>query len=417
MSNWKIKLSLYLNYFVFAILLNSVGTVILQVQNLYGVSPTAASVLEPFKDLSIAIFSFLAASYIPRFGYKKSMLAGLLFVTGGCIAMRLIGGFAMTKILFATIGVSFALIKISAYSTVGVITENADQHASVMSVLEGFFMVGMLSGYAIFGEFIKLANENPAISWLDTYWVLAAISFFAFLLLLSAKLDESGVRLEDQKPAQDFIDMIMLVRYPMVIIFIFLAFFYVLIEQSITTWLPTFNNKVLFLPSNISVTLTSILPGTIAAGRLLSGKVIKKFSWFPVLIVSIIGAMILVALTLPATAGATPGSVTGWGSVPIAAFILPLVGLFLAPIYPTVCSSVLSKLPKAHQSAMSGLIVIFSALGGTTGSLITGFMFGHFSGQLAFYLTLIPMSILLVILFPYRRTRQHFKYIHKTVIS
>jgi hypothetical protein len=59
MQNWKIKLSLFLNYFVFAILLNSVGTVILQVQNNYHITQGAASMLEAFKDLSIAATSLL----------------------------------------------------------------------------------------------------------------------------------------------------------------------------------------------------------------------------------------------------------------------------------------------------------------------------------------------------------------------
>ena len=115
MKHWKIKLSLFLNYFVFAILLNSVGTVILQVINEYQIDPSSASVLEGYKDLSIAIASFLIASYIPKFGYKKSMLAGLAFVTVAAIVMRLTGGFLMTKILFATVGVSFALVKVSVY--------------------------------------------------------------------------------------------------------------------------------------------------------------------------------------------------------------------------------------------------------------------------------------------------------------
>jgi len=66
MQNWKIKTSLFLNYFVFAILLNSVGTVILQVQQNFGVSESAASTLEAFKDLSIAAVSFLISSYIVR---------------------------------------------------------------------------------------------------------------------------------------------------------------------------------------------------------------------------------------------------------------------------------------------------------------------------------------------------------------
>ena len=69
MSNLKIKISLFLNYFVFAILLNSVGTVILQVQNNFGVHQGSASTLEAFKDLSIAIASFLVASFVVRIGY------------------------------------------------------------------------------------------------------------------------------------------------------------------------------------------------------------------------------------------------------------------------------------------------------------------------------------------------------------
>ncbi|HKK47400.1 MAG TPA: hypothetical protein VJ964_17865, partial [Balneolaceae bacterium] len=173
MKNWKIKLSLFLNYLVFAILLNSVGIVILQVQIDYHITKEAASVLEGYKDLSIAFVSFLIASYIPRFGYKKSMLTGLLFVTVGSMAMRLIGGFMMTKILFACVGVSFALIKVSVYSTVGLVTDDSNEHSSFMNLLEGMFMLGVLAGYWLFGWFIDMANASSHIIWLDTYWVLA----------------------------------------------------------------------------------------------------------------------------------------------------------------------------------------------------------------------------------------------------
>ena len=48
------------------------------------------------------------------------------------------------------------------------------------------------------------------------------------------------------------------------------------------------------------------------------------------------------------------------------------------------------------HSSMSGLIVVFSALGGTTGSIITGHVFEKFDGQTAFYFSLIPMTLLLI---------------------
>lgn len=67
---------LYLNYFVFAILLNSVGIVILKAQKNYSVNELQASILEAFKDLPIAIVSFLIASFLPRIGYKKKSLLG-----------------------------------------------------------------------------------------------------------------------------------------------------------------------------------------------------------------------------------------------------------------------------------------------------------------------------------------------------
>jgi len=43
--------------------------------------------------------------------------------------------------------------------------------------------------------------------------------------------------------------------------------------------------------------------------------------------------------------------------------------------------------------------VVFSALGGTTGSLVTGYVFAKFDGQTAFYLSLIPLTGIIIALF------------------
>jgi len=411
MQKFKVKLSLYINYFVIGLMLNSVGIVILQVIIHYNVSEGAASVLEAFKDLSIAVFSFFLAAYIPKFGYKRSMLTALLVVTAASLGMRFFDGFLMTKILFAATGFSFGLIKISAYSTVGLITENSDEHASVMSVLEGIFQVGVLAGYWIFGFFIG-DGDIGSDGWLNTYWVLAILCLIAFFNLLTVKLDESEVQKAEAEfsVVHEFVEMFALIRFQLVLIFIFSAFLYVLIEQSIQTWLPTFNKSILQLPNAISVQIVSIFAGAIAFGRIASGYFIKKFSWMSVLTTSILCAMLLVIIVLPITSGIEVGSINNWTEVPLAGFLLPMIGLFLGPIYPALNSSILSVLPKHRQSAMSGLIVIFSALGGTTGSLITGYIFGRFSGQTAFYFALVPMGILFIVLFFYNNIRKTFRF-------
>lgn len=403
---WRIKLSLFLNYFVFAILLNSVGTVILQVQDNYGITESSASVLEAFKDLSIAIVSFLVASYITRIGYKRAMLIALAFVTGACLLMPTIGGFAMSKLLFATVGASFALIKVSVYATIGIITSDKKEHVSFMSFIESFFMVGILCGYFIFSAFVDDANPQST-TWLNVYYLLAGIAAAAFLLLLSTPLDESSVHTTAGKPfLEDFAEMFGLLAHGLVLVFIISAFFYVLIEQSIMSWLPTFNSKVLKLPTTLSIQMASILAASTAIGRFLAGIVLRRVDWYIVLTACLLAAGGLVLVAIPFAQNVDGSAVKGWLDAPLAAFVFPLIGLFLAPIYPAINSAVLSALPARMHGPMSGLIVIFSALGGTTGSIITGSVFEHFGGQNAFYFSLLPMAILLTSLYFFNKLQK-----------
>ncbi len=403
MKNNKILFALFLIYFVFAILLNSVGTVILQVISNYGVSKSAASVLEGFKDLPIAVVSFLVASFLPRVGYKKAMLIGLAIVTAACVAMPLLPSFATTKALFFCVGVAFALVKVSVYSTLGLISADRKQHASTMNLLEGFFMLGVLSAYWVFGYFID-SHDPLSQSWLHTYWVLAVLCAATFLLILSTPFNESSAALpENRGIAQDFAEMLKLFIKPLVCVFIITAFLYVLIEQSIGTWLPTFNNEILKLPAAMSVEVTSIFAACLAVGRLSAGVLMRKLNWYPVMNGCVLGMAAMVLLALPLTHDVVADPTITWSTAPLATFLFPLIGLFMAPIYPGINSVMLSSLPKNQHSAMTGLLVIFSALGGTTGSLITGYVFGNFSGHFAFYLTLVPITIVLVMLYFFKK--------------
>lgn len=403
MNNQRILLSLFAIYLVFAILLNSVGTVILQVINSYGVSKSAASVLEGFKDLPIGIVSFLVASQLPRFGFKKAMLTGLGIVTVACLCMPLLPGFWTTKLLFLSVGVSFALVKVAVYSSIGLLARDRKEHVGMVNTLEGVFMLGVLGGYWLFSAFIDSVDPTST-AWLNVYWVLAGICALAFALLWATEMDESGARVEGESPRREFFAMLRLVTKPLVCIYVISAFVYVLIEQGIGTWLPTFNNEILKLPAAMSVQATSIFAAGLAIGRLGAGAIMRRMHWYSVLNSCLLAMAALVVLTLPLADNVQSNPDVNWLNAPVAAFILPMIGLFMAPIYPAINSVMLSSLPKHQHSAMTGLLVIFSALGGTTGSLITGTVFEAFDGRFAFYLSLVPIGVILVSLFFFHRT-------------
>lgn len=395
MKHTAVKLSLYLNYFVFAILLNSVGIVILKSLNNYGVDETAASALEAFKDIPIAIVSFAIASFLPRIGYKKAMLVGLAMVALACIAMYFGNSFDTAKVLFATVGAAFALIKVSVYSTIGLVTESTKEHNSLMSSIEGVFMFGIALAYYLFPVF---NTETDPDAWLNVYWLLAALSALSFVILLFTKF-EKELQIPGKDLGQDFLEMFKLLARLLIIVFVISAFLFVMIEQGIMTWLPTFNERVLGLTENLAIMMASILAISLGTGRLLAGALTRKINWIYVLSACTIIAMLLVIFVLPKLLNLKVQEINSLGDIPLLGFAFPIIGLFIAPIYPLLNSVVLSALPKKVHSPMTGLIVIFSALGGTLGSRIIGFLFREVGAQKAFYFTLIPMTVLLICYF------------------
>jgi len=404
MNRLRMIAALALIYIVFAILLNSVGTVILQSITTFGIDKPEASSLERYKDLTIAFVSFLVASFLPMLGYRRSMMLALVIVGGACTLMPLYPSFLTTKLLFACIGVSFVLTKVSVYSSIGLLTVDKTAHSRLTNTIEGLFMVGVLAGNWLFSAYVDSAHPgNPV--WMNVYWVITGMCALVFMLLATGQLDESAAHAEGHNNsfADSLMEMLRLFIRPLVYVFLASAFLYVLIEQSFSTWLPTFNNEILKLPNAMSIQFASILAGMTAFGRIGAGIVLKRISWYSLLNACVVGMGVLVVLVLPLARDVIARPDIGWFNAPVAAYLIPLLGLLMAPIYPVINSVALSSLPKPMHAAMTGLIVVFSALGGTLGSYITARVFASFDGIHAFYFSLVPMSLLLVTLFLFKR--------------
>ena len=387
--NWRVQLGLALNLIVFATVLNSVGIVVERSISEWHIAKTVGGTLEGCKDLTIAFTSLLLASQVPRIGYRRVMMGGVAAVFVACALLASVQQFWTVPILFIACGASFALVKVAVYATVGLFAKDPAQHATMMNRIEGIYQVGALVAPAVFAQMIARGN------WINTYWFVSGLALLAFLtwMVTPLKPPETPPAQDKPKSAGGLKDVKMLLARPVVLVFLLCAAVYVMIEQSIGTWLPSFNKDVLSLPADRGALIVSDAFGSLALSRFVFGYLVKRISAFTLQLVYLACAFALLGTVLLTTSQATP-----WQG---AAYLLVLVGFFIGPIYPTLNSMMLSGLDKSLHSSMTGLIIVASALGGTIGSQILGTISQHYTTHTAFHFPLLPIGTLagLLILF------------------
>ena len=386
----RLIVAMVLTYLAFGMLLNTVGTVILRAIASLGVDKSGAGWFDGCKDISIAAVSFLTASYLTRIGIRRAMVGALVLSLGACALMPLAGAYWAICVHFVMIGTAFAFVKVGVYTLIGQVTDSPRDHAALTSMIEGGFMVGVLSVTVLFSRFVGSGLVDSGRDWLNVYWILAALCAVCLALWLATREMPQTVAGD----APSILAMIGLVRLPLVMVFVLSAFSYVFVEQGIGTWLPTFNNEILRLPQAMSVLAGSFYAGSIAVGRLLGGVLIGRFGWYRVINVALVAVALGIALIVPLSHGLGAAPVTDWLHAPLAAWLFLGIGLFMAPIYPTLVSVLLSSSPQPRHAELMGLVVIFSALGGTAGSRLTALLFARFDGATAFGCMVLPVAVL-----------------------
>jgi len=145
------------------------------------------------------------------------------------------------------------------------------------------------------------------------------------------------------------------------------AFLYVAVECAVYVWMPTLVEKYegsLILIATYSLTIFFVLR---ASGRFIGVWLLSRFNWS--LVLSIFSFLILLCFL---------GSVIG--GLEMAIVLLPLSGLFMSVIYPTINSKGISCFPKAKHGSVAGVILFFTAAGAAIGPLAMGGvsdLFGH----------------------------------------
>ncbi len=373
-------LPLQLSFLVFSMLLNCMGIIILKYSGTQ-ISYRGLGFLEFFKDIPIAIMSMVAVSFINKKGTKKSLITALTAVLLCCLLLPCLEGFWFFRLWFVVIGVSFAIAKIAIFAIIRNNSSDEKCLTIVMNRVEASFVIGVFCVNMGFGWLLSSMYSE---FWKYGFWIIGLISLCTILLLRKQNYMEiPAEKIHILHSARQIFSL----RNS---IFFLIIFFLVFMEQGFNSWLPTFYRNNLKVNSFYSLQSTAFLALFSFLGRYLTSRLIVHFQWKKYLFFCL-AALLFIMMA----AQLLMADVSRY--LNLLMIIFPLLGLFLSPLYPLYNSKFLATTGKEKVNFFVSVIVVFSSLGSSFGSLAMSYIF-HYSADTYFIIfSLLPLIMIILL--------------------
>ena len=360
-------------------LLNCMGIIILKYAS-SNISYSGLGALEFFKDIPIALMSLVAVNLINKYGTKASLLFALTFVFICCAIIPFMDDFWFLRVWFAIIGISFAIAKISIFAIIRNNSVDEKELSKVMTAVEASFMIGLFCVNIGFG---LLLNSHYDMYWKFGFWLIAILSLITLLLLKNR--DYKEVPSDTTSLIGNYKEIFSFRN----VIFFTIPFLIVFIEQGFNSWLPLFHKENLGFNSFYALQSAAFLALFSFIGRIITSKLITKVNWWKYISFAIIGGITLMVIIQLLISNIN-------GNLGILLFLLPLLGLFLSPLYPLYNSKFLIGINQKKINIFISLVVIFSSLGGSFGSLMMAYVFEFSLGDYFILFSLLPLILIFI---------------------
>jgi fucose permease len=345
-----LKTLTYLMFMMFAMTTDSVGLIIPEVIRTFQLSLTAAGTFQYATMGGIAIAGLFLGQLADRLGRRRTIVIGLTLFAAACFLLAAGNAFLFFAVMLGLSGLAIGVFKTGALALIGDISTSTAQHTSIMNTAEGFFGIGAIIGPAILARLL-----TAGLSWTWLYVIAGAICVALIVLALLVKYPEAT------RPAGDrgFNGTGRAMKSPYVLAFSAGAFLYVGVEAAVYVWMPTLLAGYTGPAAALATYSISIFFLLRAAGRFLGAWMLTRVQWQPVL------ALFSGGILLCFIAGVA-------GGVHWAVYVLPLSGLFMSVIYPTINSKGISCLPKSEHGAGAGVILFFTCASAVLAPLAIG---------------------------------------------
>jgi fucose permease len=352
-----VKTLTYLMFMMFAMTTDSVGLIIPEVIRTFQLSLTAAGTFQYATMAGIAMAGLFLGQLADRLGRRRTIVIGLTLFAAASFLLATGHSFLFFAMMLGLSGLAIGVFKTGALALIGDISTSTAQHTSIMNTVEGFFGIGAIIGPAILA---RLLTAGLAWTWL--YAIAGTICVALIVLALLVHYPETT------RPSHSgFGGTGRAMQSPYVLAFSAGAFLYVAVEAAVYVWMPTlfagYSGSAAVL-ATYSISVFFLLR---AAGRFLGAWMLTRVQWQPVL--ALFSGCILLCFIVSVA-----------GGVDWAVYLLPLSGVFMSVIYPTINSKGISCLPKSEHGAGAGVILFFTCASAVLAPLAIGAVsdaFGH----------------------------------------
>ncbi len=354
-----IKWLTFLMFMMFAMTTDSVGEIIPDVIEEFHLSLTAAGAFHYANMVAIALAAIFLGYLADKLGRKKTIIIGLILFALNSYLFAMGNSFLFFVALLVVSGAAIGIFKTGALALVGDISRSTSEHTSTMNTVEGFFGVGAIIGPAIVTKLL-----SSGFSW---KWLYVIAGSICVLLIVTASMLKYPKTVKTVDEPIDFRRTMGMMKNTYALGFSLGIFLYVAAECAIYVWMPTLLEDYSGSYTFWAAYALSIFFILRAVGRFLGAWVLQRYNWTSVM--ALFSLAILVCFV---------GSIAGGLSYAI--WLLPLSGLFMSMIYPTLNSKGISCFPKTEHGAVAGVILFFTCAAAAAGPLAMGVVsdiFGH----------------------------------------
>ncbi len=345
-----VKTLTYLMFAMFAMTTDSVGVIIPEVIKTFQLSLTAGGTFQYATMTGIAVAGLLLGSLADRFGRRPTIVAGLTVFAAACFLLVVGDSFVTFAVLLGLSGLAIGIFKTGALALIGDISTSTGQHTAIMNTAEGFFGVGAIIGPAILARLL-----DAGMSWQWLYAIAGVICVALIVLALLVRYPSTS----RAAGGRGFSGTSHAMKNRYVLAFSTGAFLYVGVEAAVYVWMPTLLAGYTGTATWLATYSISIFFLLRAAGRFLGAWMLTRFAWQAVL--ALFSGSILLCFVMSVAGGLE------W-----AVYLLPLSGIFMSVVYPTINSKGISALPKSEHGAAAGVILFFTCVSAVLAPMAIG---------------------------------------------